>query len=79
MQTVYLVLGNPYRSGCAVSPVVQVLVVGCIMVHVERQNETAWEHSTQGVIHLVRKYEHLFSLSKPTIVQLRQKQLKDST
>lgn len=51
----YLALGNSYRSGCAVGPVVQVLVIGCIAVHSERQNETTWEDSTQGVIHLMGK------------------------
>lgn len=54
-QAVYLVLFSPYRSGCAVGPGVQVLVEGRIMVHGERQNETAWEDSAQSVVHLRRK------------------------
>lgn len=62
----YLVLGNSCTSGCTVGPVVQVLVVWCVIVHFERQNETSWEHSTQGVIHLVGKCEHIFSLNKQT-------------
>ncbi len=75
----YLVLGYSYRSGWTVGTVVQVPVVGCIMVHTERQNETPWEDSAQGVIHLMGKYEHLFSLSKPTTAQFDQKQRKCST
>lgn len=59
----YLVLGNSRTSGCTVGPVVQVLVVWCVIVHFERQNETSWEHSTQGVIHLVGKCEHISALT----------------
>lgn len=76
MLAAYLVLGSSYGSGCAVGQVVQVLVVGCIMVHIERQNETTWEDSTQGVIHLMGKYEHLVNLNKTTTVQPNQKPLK---
>lgn len=75
MQAIYLILGNHYRSGCAVGAVVQVLIVGCIIIHIQRQNETAWEGSTQGVIHLRRKY--VFSASTSQSL-LRQKQLKHS-
>lgn len=76
MLAAYLVLGNSYRHGCAVGQGVQVQVVGCIVVHIERQNETTWEDSTQGVIHLMGKYEHLVILNKTTTIQLNQKQLK---
>lgn len=71
----YLVLANSCRGGSAVGAGVQVLVVGCIVVHIERKDKPLWEDSTQGVIHLVGKYEHLLSLNKPTTVQLNQKQL----
>ncbi len=76
MLAAYLVFVSSYRSGCAVGQVVQVLVVGCVMVHIERQNETTWEDSTQGVIHLMGKYEHLVSLNKTATVQLNQEQLE---
>lgn len=50
----YLVLGKSYRTGCAVWPIIQVLVVGCIVGDVDWQNKTARENSTQGVVHLMR-------------------------
>lgn len=57
MSAAYLRLADSSRSGCTVGAVVQVLVVGCVVVHIERKDKTPWEDSAHGVIHLVGKYE----------------------
>lgn len=48
----YFVPGDSYGGGGAAVAGVEVLVVGRVLVHVERQNKTPWEHPTQGVVHL---------------------------
>lgn len=51
----YRVPAGSYGGGRAAVAGVQVLLVGRVTVHVERQDKAAWEHSAQGVIHLQEK------------------------
>lgn len=51
----YFVLAGSYGGGRAAVAGVQVLVVGCVTVHIEGQNKTPGEDSAQGVIHLHKK------------------------
>lgn len=48
----YFVLAGSYGGGRAAVAGVQVLVVGCVTVHVEGQDKTPREDPAQGVIHL---------------------------
>lgn len=68
----YFVLGDSFCGGRAAVSGVEVLVVGCIPIHVERQDKPPWEDSTQGVIHLKETGARLASLSgfKPPCVPL---------